>query len=134
MEELLDGYKSQQRVERGFRFLKDPEFFADSIFLKTPERIEALLMVMVTTLFVYSATEYLLRKNLKDKRMTVSHQTGKQISNPTMRWILMIFNMKTIGTFFVDGALVGCCNLSRDQQTVVEALGNEWQKIYKIFV
>ena len=35
MEELLDGYKSQQRVERGFRFLKDPEFFADSIFLNT---------------------------------------------------------------------------------------------------
>ncbi len=66
MEELPDGYKSQQRVERGFRFLKDPEFFADSIFFKTSERIEALLMVTVTTLFVYSATEYLPRKNLKE--------------------------------------------------------------------
>jgi transposase len=66
MEELPDGYKSQQRVERGFRFLKDPEFFADSIFFKTSERIEALLMVTVTTLFVYSATEYLPGKNLKE--------------------------------------------------------------------
>ena len=27
--ELLKQYKSQNRVERGFRFLKDPEFFAD---------------------------------------------------------------------------------------------------------
>ena len=64
--QLLSDYKSQQRVERGFRFLKDPQFFAkkekliseednlqffaDSFFLKTPERIEALLMVMVTSL------------------------------------------------------------------------------------
>ena len=134
MEELLDGYKSQQRVERGFRFLKDPEFFADSIFLKTPERIEALLMVMVTTLFVYSATEYLLRKNLKEKKMTVSHQTGKPISNPTMRWILMIFDMKATGRFFADGKLVGCSNLTKDQQTVVEALGDAWTNIYRCFL
>ena len=134
MEELLDGYKSQQRVERGFRFLKDPEFFADSIFLKTPERIEALLMVMVTTLFVYSATEYLLRKNLKEKEMTVSDQKGKQISNPTMRWILMIFDMKAIGRFFANKKLIGCCSLTKDQQTVVEALGDEWMNIYRCFV
>ena len=59
--QLLSDYKSQQRVERGFRFLKDPQFFADSFFLKTPERIEALLMVMVTSLFVYSSTEYIIR-------------------------------------------------------------------------
>ena len=63
--QLLSDYKSQQRVERGFRFLKDPQFFADSFFLKTPERIEALLMVMVTSLFVYSSTEYIIRDKLK---------------------------------------------------------------------
>ncbi len=33
-------YKEQQNVERGFAFLKDPLFFADSIFLKSPKRIE----------------------------------------------------------------------------------------------
>ena len=40
--ELLKQYKSQSRVERGFRFLKDPEFFADSIFLsyKSQSRVE----------------------------------------------------------------------------------------------
>jgi transposase len=43
---LLEAYKGQQRAERGFRFLKDPHFLASSRYLKTPERIMALLMVM----------------------------------------------------------------------------------------
>ncbi|WP_223946184.1 hypothetical protein, partial [Aeromonas caviae] len=36
--------KAQQNVERGFRFLKSPEFLTSSLYLKKPERIEALLM------------------------------------------------------------------------------------------
>ncbi len=39
-DEMLRKYKEQQNVERGFAFLKDPLFFADSIFLKSPKRIE----------------------------------------------------------------------------------------------
>lgn len=38
----LSEYKAQQSCERGFGFLKDLLFFADSIFLKSPERIESL--------------------------------------------------------------------------------------------
>ncbi len=33
-EEALTAYKEQQYAESGFRFLKDPLFFADSMFLK----------------------------------------------------------------------------------------------------
>jgi transposase len=33
-EQMITEYKAQQSCERGFRFLKDPMFFADSIFLK----------------------------------------------------------------------------------------------------
>ena len=121
-------------MERGFRFLKDPEFFADSIFLKTPERIEALLMVMVTTLFVYSSTEHMLRKNLAEKKLTVRSQVGKQISNPTMRWILSVFYMQAIGRFFIDDELFDCTDLTEDQATVVEALGRSWQEVYQSFI
>jgi len=42
-QELLNEYKSQQRVERGFRFLKSPQFLSDAMFLKSPKRIEAML-------------------------------------------------------------------------------------------
>jgi transposase len=45
-EQMLVHYKQQQGVERGFRFLKDPLFFASSVFLKTPERIMALTFIM----------------------------------------------------------------------------------------
>ena len=45
-QQALEEYKGQQGNERGFRFLKDPLFFASSIFLKSPERIMALGMVM----------------------------------------------------------------------------------------
>ena len=41
-EEMLSKYKGQQSVERGFRFLKDPLFLTDSVFLKSPHSIEAL--------------------------------------------------------------------------------------------
>ncbi len=38
----LNAYKGQQSCERGFRLLKDPLFFADSVFLKYPSRVETL--------------------------------------------------------------------------------------------
>ena len=38
--ELLRTYKSQQQVERGFRFLKSPDFLVSSLYLKKPERMK----------------------------------------------------------------------------------------------
>ena len=40
-EEVLREYKAQSGVERGFKFIKDDTFQVDSVFLKTPERIDA---------------------------------------------------------------------------------------------
>jgi transposase len=53
-EQILGEYKEQQNVEGGFRFLKDPWFMLDSVFLKSPKRIEALMMVMTLCLLVYN--------------------------------------------------------------------------------
>jgi transposase len=69
MEQLLSHYKSQQSVEKGFRFLKSPDFLTSSIYLTKPERIEALLMVMTSCLMVYAALEHKIRKTLKDKTL-----------------------------------------------------------------
>ena len=46
-EELAGTYKDQGGVERGFRFLKDPLFLASSVFVKKPERVMALSLIMV---------------------------------------------------------------------------------------
>jgi transposase len=45
--EVLGRYKDQTRtVERGFRFLKDRLFFTGSAFLKRPERVMALALLV----------------------------------------------------------------------------------------
>ena len=59
---ILSAYKGQNvSVERGFRFLKDPLFFASSLFLEKPQRIMALLMVMGLSLLVYALAERWIR-------------------------------------------------------------------------
>jgi transposase len=49
-QEVLALYKGQSKSERGFKFLKSPYFLAASFFVKKPERIEALLMIMTLCL------------------------------------------------------------------------------------
>ncbi len=56
-DKILSEYKAQQSCERGFAFLKDPLFFADSIFLKSPERIESMAMIMGLCLLVYTLAQ-----------------------------------------------------------------------------
>jgi transposase len=52
-DEILPTYKEQVGVERGFKFIKDNTFALDGIFLKTPHRIEAVMMLMTLCLMVY---------------------------------------------------------------------------------
>lgn len=91
-EAMLSQYKAQAAsVERGFRFLKDPLFFADSLFLKKPGRIMALTMVMVLALLIYALAERKLRTQLQEAGQSIPNQTGKATQAPTMRWVFQIF-------------------------------------------
>jgi transposase len=87
---MLEEYKAQQGVERGFRFLKDPWFMVDSVFLKSPRRIEALMIVMTLCLLVYNVAQYRLRDKLKTTGETLPNQLKKEVQNPTMRWIFQV--------------------------------------------
>ncbi len=92
-ERVLDLYHAQTAtVERGFRFLKDPLFFAHRLFLKTPRRIMALLMVMALALLVYSLAEMWLRMQLQAHRQTVPDQKRRPTARPTMRWVFMLLH------------------------------------------
>jgi transposase len=88
---MLSEYKAQQSCERGFGFLKDPLFFADSIFLKSPERIESLGMIMGLCLLVYTLAQRQIRNALKDSKSTIKNQLGKATDRPTLRWIFQCF-------------------------------------------
>ena len=90
-DEMLSEYKAQQSCERGFGFIKDPLFFADSIFLKSPERIQAMAMIMGLCLLVYTLAQRQIIKALSASKSTIKNQLGKAINNPTMRLIFQRF-------------------------------------------
>lgn len=90
-DEMIAKYKEQQSCERGFAFLKDPLFFTDSIFLKSPERIEALALVMGLCLLVYSLGQKYLRSQLRQANSTLKNQLGQPTLSPTLRWIFQCF-------------------------------------------
>jgi transposase len=88
---ILSEYKAQQSCERGFAFLKDPLFFADSISLKSLERIESLGMIMGLYLLVYTLGQRQIRTAVRESKSTVKNQLGKPTDRPTLRWIFPCF-------------------------------------------
>ena len=90
-QDLIQTYKEQTSVERGFAFLKDPLFLASSVFVKKRERIVALSLVMVLCLLVYRLAEHRLRQQLAATGQTVPNQVSKPTDRPTMRWIFQCF-------------------------------------------
>jgi transposase len=129
-QEMLEGYKGQVHAERGFRFLKDPTFLASSLYLKKPERIMALLMVMTVCLLVYAALEYRIRKALKDHDATFPHQTGKRIQHPTARWVFHYF----VGIHLLCqvGQWPIVLNLTEEHQHLLRLLGLPYMRFYDV--
>lgn len=130
---LLENYKDQGvSVERGFRFLKDPLFFAHSLFLKKPERLMALLMIMGLSLLIYSLAERKLRQALLDMNASVPSQTRKPTQKPTMRWIFMLFEGLDILLVKQNDEIIQrqLLNLRPAQKQVITLLGLSVQKCY----
>ncbi len=130
-EAMLNYYKGQQTVERGFRFLKDKSFHVSEVYLKKEERIESLCMIMVLSLLIYSFAEWRLREMLKETGLTVPNQLNKPTQRPTMRWIFEIF-MGVIQSVIVDGGKIikVIVHLSETQITVLRLLGRECENYY----
>lgn len=86
--DIIAAYVKQgSTIERGFRFLKDPVFFASSLFLKKPSRIQGLLTIMTFALLIYSIAERRMRKALKENDQTVPNQINQPTNTPTLRWL-----------------------------------------------
>jgi transposase len=126
--EVLAGYKKQSTAERSFRFLKDPRFLAASLYLKKPERIMALLMVMTICLLVYAALEYRIRQALQGQQETFPDQKGQPGQTPTARWIFHYF----VGIHVLLGvsATPLVLNLEAPHQLVLRLLGASYEALY----
>ena len=128
MEKMLNLYKSQQSVEKGFRFLKSPDFLTSSLYLKKPERIEALLMVMTCCLMIYAALEHKIRQELVAQSAYFPSLKYKPCQNPTARWIFFCFQGIHVLSANDESQLV--LNIEDRQKVIIDCMGNIYQQIY----
>jgi transposase len=126
-------------VERGFAFLKDPLFLASSVFVKRPQRIMALALVMTLGLLVYKLVyklaEVRLRHRLAATAQTVPDQKGKPTARPTLRWLFQCFEgidlHHTRQSNGVDETEV--LRLTRVHRLVLHLLGPAYENCYLTF-
>ena len=126
-EKILWEYKAQQSNERGFRFLKDPLFFTASVFVKKPERVEAIAMIMGLCLLVYNLAQRKLRKQLEIAQEGVRNQVKKSTNKPTMRWIFQMF--QAVHLVRINGEKQ-VSNLTQERQEILQHLGKDCCQYY----
>jgi transposase len=89
-EGILREYKTQDCVEKKFQQLKSPQF-VNSIYLESPERIEAFSYLMLMCMLILSVAEHVVRRGLsKDNEQVIG--SGKiKMKKPTQRAIYEMF-------------------------------------------
>jgi transposase len=130
-EEMLENYKNQSKVEIGFRFIKDKSFRVSEVYLKKPQRIEALSMIMVLTLMIYSVAEWKLRKKLKETGETIPDQLKKQTQKPTLKWVFMLMREITEVKIEVDSkVIIEIANMNEVKHKIIRLMGKNCEKYY----
>ena len=117
---ILTEYKQQQKVERGFRFLKDPLFFTSSVFVKKTQRVAALAFLMAVTLLIYTLAERKIRQTLEREGETVLDQLKRPTTTPTFRWIMQTF--QGIHLVLLNGT-EQVTNLTDERCRIIQLLG-----------
>jgi transposase len=131
-ERVLEGYKSQaSSIEKGFGFLKDPLFFAESFFVKKPSRVEGLLMIMTLSLLCFSLCERKLRMALEESKEVVQNQVQKSTQKPTMRMVFNLFRgIHLVVNFQNKEPIPFCTNLKDNHKKILRFLGKNIAKYY----
>lgn len=130
-DQLLKYYKEQGTVERGFRFLKDKSFRVSEVYLKKEARIEALAMVMVLCLLLYSIAEWKLRTRLEETKEAIRNQVKKKTQIPTMKWVFFLFRRITELVIEIDGRRIKkVLNLDEETIKVLKLMGEKYEKYY----
>lgn len=126
--ELLAGDQGQKQAARGFRFLKEPLLLAASLYLKTPPRIMALLMVMTVCLLGYAALASRIRRALKARQATFPDHKGPPIQNPPARWVFQ--SLVGIHRLLMPGAWPLVLNLTDTHAHLLRLLGQPYEAFY----
>jgi transposase len=89
--DVLRAYKEQHGIEQNFGFLKDP-LIVNSLFLKKPERIEALGLVLLLALLLWRLVERTLRLHVETTRNALTGWDKKKTQKPTAFMMMTKFS------------------------------------------
>jgi transposase len=118
--EVLRAYKEQHGVEQNFAFLKDP-LIVNSLFLKKPERIEALGLVLLLALLLWRLVERTLRVYVEATGNPLIGWDKKATQKPTA--FMMLTKFAAVMVLKVGGHRQLAQPLSAVQQAYLNALG-----------
>ncbi len=102
-------------------------FLADSIFLKSPERIQALALIMGLCLLVYNLGQKELRSALVRRGEKVKNQLGKETNSPTLRWIFQLFQAVHLLTLIGKNEI---SNLTDERLNLLQLFPKSCQEYY----
>ena len=99
--------------------------------VKKPERIEALSMIMVLTLMVYSVAEWKLREKLKETGESIPNQVKKQTQKPTLKWVFMLMRGITeVKVKTKSKTKIQVANLDEIKEKLIRLMGKSCEKYY----
>ncbi|MDO9533741.1 MAG: IS1634 family transposase [Bacillota bacterium] len=124
-EKLLREYKTQSDVEKRFKVLKSPKYM-NSLFLKTPHRVEALVYLLLICLMMLTVAERKVRDELKQSRDVVLGTEKRKIKEPTLTTILQIMDRVRVVTYISSGRVVReIRNIDDSCRKIIKFLGIE---------
>jgi transposase len=88
--DVLRAYKEQHGIEQNYGFLKDP-LIVNSVFLKKPERIEALGLVLLLALLLWRLVERTLRVHVETTGQPLMGWDKKATQKPTSFMLMTKF-------------------------------------------
>jgi len=118
--ELLQSYKDQDGIERNFKFLKDP-LIVNDLFLKKPQRIEALGMILLLALLIWNLIQRQMRLHLAETNSTIEGLNQRQTDRPTS--YAMTTKFRYILILRLDHKRILKKPLSSTQRAYLKALG-----------
>lgn len=118
--EVLAAYKEQHGIERNFGFLKDP-LIVNDLFLKRPDRIEALGFVLLVSLLAWSLMEHVMRAYLQRTDSDIIGWDKKMTRKPTTFMMTTKFKGLLVARIGEEWFLTA--PFTKAQQQFVQALG-----------
>jgi transposase len=117
--DVLRAYKEQHGIEQNYGFLKDP-LIVNSLFLKNPERIEALGLVLLLALLLWRLVERTLRVHVETTGHPLTGWDKKATQKPTA--FMMMTKFSAVLVIKVGGQRQLAHPLSTVQQQYLLAL------------